>query len=157
MQSEHKSEPNETLSIKSQIPKILDRVGSEDGLSFRPPEDAVRLYSGGGGGGSSDHLVKLTVRLFISYSGALPASNVNISVTSPPSLHCLPSNIVLHQVWILIMFPCQPTVCGRLLPKFNSRDEYSRRGTNVVHVSDIFLKFSLPRWQELAPRPLFCS
>jgi hypothetical protein len=95
MQSDHKSEPNESLSIKSQIPKILDRVGSEDGLSFRPPEDAVRLYSGVG---SSDHLVKLTVRLFISYSGANPASNVNISVTSPPSLHCLPSNIVLQQV-----------------------------------------------------------
>jgi len=95
MQGDHKSEPNETLSIKSQIPKILDRVGSEEGLSFRPPDDVVRLYGGVGG---SDHLVKLTVRLFISYSGANPASNVNISVTNSPFLHCLPTNIVLQQV-----------------------------------------------------------
>ena len=95
MQSDHKSEPSEALSIKSQVPKLLDRAGSEDNLGFRPPDDSVRLYSGVG---SSDQLVKLSVRLFISYSGSNPATNVNISVTSPPSLHCLPSNIVLQQV-----------------------------------------------------------
>ncbi len=96
MQSDHKSEPNEILSIKSQVPKILDRVGSEESLSFKPPDDAVRLYNYGVG--SSDYLVKLTVRLFVSYSGVKPATNVNISVTSPAFLHCLPSNIVLQQV-----------------------------------------------------------
>lgn len=99
MQSEHKAEPNEALSIKSQVPRVLDRAGGGGGegsglASFRPPEDAVRLFSGVGG----EHLVQLTVRLFVSYSGALPATNVNISVTSPPFLHCLPSNIVLQQV-----------------------------------------------------------
>lgn len=95
MQGDHKSEPNEALSIKSQVPKVLDRVGSEDSLNFRPPEDVVRLFNGVG---TAEHIVKLTVRLFVSYSGSNPATNVNISVTSPPFLHCLPSNIVLQQV-----------------------------------------------------------
>lgn len=136
MQTDHKSEPSDTLSIKSQVPKVLDRPGSEEGLGFRPPTDAVRLFSAGGASVGTEHLVKLTVRIFVSYSGAAPATNVNISVTSPPSLHCLPSNIVLQQV------------------------AYSLPPSHPCLLLHFFIMCVCPfvcRWLEPAPPPPFCS
>lgn len=141
MQGDRKSEPNETLSIKSQIPKILDRMGSEDSLNFRPPDDVVRLY---GGVGSSDHLVKLTVRLFISYSGANPASNVNISVTNPPFLHCLPSNIVLQQVHLFLQEPIVYCVMSCRVVRYTHD-----------HVLVALITYWGIRLLDLAPPPLY--
>jgi Bardet-Biedl syndrome 9 protein len=72
----------------------LDRNSTEDSLGVRIPDDAVRLNVGGLG----DHLVKLTVRVFVSFSGTSAATNVTVSVTAPPHVHCIPSTINLAKV-----------------------------------------------------------
>ena len=103
LQSDQKSTSNDTLTIKSQVPRVLDRNNTEDSLGVRVPADAVRLSVGALG----DHLVKVSVRVFVSFTGSAAATNVSVAVTAPPHVHAIPSTIYLETV---AGAPATPTI-----------------------------------------------
>ncbi len=102
-QSDTKAEPVEKLIIRSQVGKTLDVEphGVSLGDSDLPPGMLVPSYSPGGGlGGDRDgqQYVKVCVRVYLSYSGAQPATNVSLVVSSPSCVHAAPKNFVLQKV-----------------------------------------------------------
>jgi hypothetical protein len=46
VQSEHKAEPTDNMTIRCQIGKTLDRVNHEDSVGLRLPDSVVRIHTG---------------------------------------------------------------------------------------------------------------
>lgn len=101
-QSENRTEPTDKLLIKSQLPRTFDAEGPAMSDQDIPlPRNLVPLFSPGTAhlaGGSADQVVKMTVRLYLSYAGDRHASNVSLVVSPPSHVHVVPQSVILNKV-----------------------------------------------------------
>jgi len=88
-QSETKSEPKDILVVKAQVSKTLDTEPGNLGADL--PSDISTFGAGGS-------YVKASARLFLTYNGSSPATNVSISVIAPSFIHVVPNSVVLSSV-----------------------------------------------------------
>jgi Bardet-Biedl syndrome 9 protein len=93
LQNDTKSETKEYLQIRSQLPRGLDADGGD---VIKLPADTATLL--GGSASRSEHPVKSTLRLSLSFIGAKSASNVTVRISTPSFVTAIPSSIVLPQV-----------------------------------------------------------
>jgi Bardet-Biedl syndrome 9 protein len=87
-QSDRKSEPRERLLIRSQIPRSLDFEPVSTDVEL--PPNLASLPRGG--------IVKVSVRVFLSYSGAQASTDVSLSVRAPAFVHVIPSSVVVKSL-----------------------------------------------------------
>ena len=91
--SETKAEPVDVVQIRVQVPTSLDgggRRGSGGGGRGGGDDDYPGGGEGGGGGAKT-----LTMRVFVSYTGAGTLDNVQISVTPPAPVQCQQDSFVV--------------------------------------------------------------
>ena len=91
-QTERKQEPKDKLLIRSQLPRVYDvePVGTDVQL----PEGLVTLSYGQ----RASPLVKVCVRVFLSYTGSQGSSDVSLSVRAPAFTHVEPRNVLLKNI-----------------------------------------------------------
>lgn len=91
-QTERRTEPKDKLLIRCQLPRTLDLeptpvdAGLPDGLVWLPHNASQR------------GLVKVTVRVFLSYTGTQATTDVTLSVRGPAFTHVEPQTVVLKSV-----------------------------------------------------------
>lgn len=88
-QSETKAEPKDILVVRAQVSKTLDNDSSALGVEL--PSDLATS-------GSSNAFVKASVRIFLTYNGAAPATNVSISIIAPSFIHAVPNSFTVQSV-----------------------------------------------------------
>ena len=94
-QSENKTEPQEKLIIRSQVGKVID--SSNQIIPSSLPSDVCRIPTMTSAADEGP-LVRIHVRIFISFSGTRAVTNVSLSVSSPEFIHVVPSNIHLESI-----------------------------------------------------------
>jgi len=100
-QSETKTEPKDVLVVRAQVSKTLDYDSSSLGTEL--PSDLATS-------GSSNAYVKASARLFLTYNGSAPATNVSISVIAPSFIHVVPNNITVQTVQGGNSTPCMSKI-----------------------------------------------
>eukprot|EP01038_Epipyxis_sp_PR26KG_P016237 gene16237-22098_t len=99
-QTENKAEAADRLMIRAQLGKTLDVDPSEAPNSL--PPNLVLLYSSAlsatAGGGSDNSFVKICLRLYLTYNGDEPATNVSLTIATPNFLHAVPKNVIIQKV-----------------------------------------------------------
>lgn len=106
-QYDTKSDTMGRIVIRSQLTKTLDAdpyTASGDN-DIKPPAGLVMMNSGLGldhGGydtnSSRGPFMKISIRLFLTFTGEHPVSNVQLIITPPTSIHAVPKNVVLQKV-----------------------------------------------------------
>lgn len=94
-QTESQLEPVDKLLIRAQMPKTLDL---EHLSQVDLPDSLVSLYNTLGTVHGESNYVKVSVRLFLTYSADKPATNVSVVVSAPPNIHVVPHNFLLNKV-----------------------------------------------------------
>lgn len=95
-QSERKSEPKEKLLIRSQVSQSYDLSPIDSDLQL-PPFLAQILYTQGTRD-SRDSLARISVRVFLSYSGSSSISDVSLSIRCPGFAYVSPHSILLKSI-----------------------------------------------------------
>lgn len=102
-QSDQKHESQDRLLMKCQLPKTFEVDASSSATIAAAagiPRSAWVTFPANSihGGNGQEPLVKVTVRLYVTYTGAQAANQVSIVVSTPRHVHCHPSSVVLDKV-----------------------------------------------------------
>eukprot|EP01034_Spumella_vulgaris_P030819 gene30819-38095_t len=97
-QNENRVEPVERLVIRSQVAKTLDNEVAPMSDVELPVQSLVPVYSVANGLGHDHQYVKICIRLYLSYNGPQPATNVSLVVSAPSFVHAVPKNFLLTKV-----------------------------------------------------------
>lgn len=101
-QTDNKTEPRDKLLIRAQIPRTLDLEPMHGidvrGDDFKLPNDLAFLGSSTDILNDSKNLVKICVRIYVSYSGAEPLNNVSLVAVVPNSVYICPQNVLIQKV-----------------------------------------------------------
>eukprot|EP01032_Pedospumella_encystans_P011289 gene11289-13134_t len=99
-QNENKVEQTDKLHIRPQYPKSIENE-SPAGVSL-PTATLVPLFNNlvnnGNNNNNEGPYVKILVRLYLSYSGDKPATQVSLTIDTPGAFHIVPKNIILSKV-----------------------------------------------------------
>lgn len=93
-QNENKVEPTERLLMRSQLPKTLDM----DHMDVALPKNLVPVYQTVAGMSNDHNVVKVCVRIYLTYTGDKPATDVSIAVSVPNFIHVVPKHVVMQKV-----------------------------------------------------------
>lgn len=101
-QSEHKHESHDRLLMKCQIPKSFDlepvqianipNIAELRSQLVQFPANTTQSTAG------NEPIVKLTVRLYVTYTGAQSASQVSLVISTPPNIHAHPKSVQLDRI-----------------------------------------------------------
>ncbi|KAE9037122.1 hypothetical protein PR003_g6298 [Phytophthora rubi] len=89
-QGERRTEPKDRVLIRAQVPAILDAV----------PDRSDEFNRGGGSPGhdATSKNTQLTMRVYVTYTGATRVSNVTLSVSTPENVMASDSSFVIGNI-----------------------------------------------------------
>lgn len=96
-QGERRSEPKDRLLLRAQVPAILDAVSSSDNRRDEF-QRGFGASSPTNDSGTAARGSQLTMRVYVTYTGASRLSNVTLSISTPPNIVASETSIVIEGI-----------------------------------------------------------